>query len=180
MGAKQIPREDNAGGNEQSNGQGMKEYRLFNRELGWIEFNARVLEEGLDCSLPLLERLKFLSISASNLDEFFEVRVASLVQQIEDGYNEGAADGLTLVAAASARVAPSIAKLSAMLSERADDVVVAIAMIAMGASFFRRQCPCVSVVNTTGSALFPSKLPAWTGPLLRPRRKGEAAVRSRR
>jgi len=68
----------------------------LHRDTSWLEFNHRVLEEADDVGNPLLERLKFLAISASNLDEFFEIRVAAMEQQIEDGYNEATPDGLTL------------------------------------------------------------------------------------
>src|SRR5271165_3090780 len=70
---------------------------LFNREASWLKFNWRVLEEAGDLRNPPLERLKFLAISASNLDEFFEVRVGGLLQQLEDGHNSTTADGMTMV-----------------------------------------------------------------------------------
>ncbi len=70
------------------------EFRYFNREESWLSFNQRVLEEAQDASNPLLERVKFLAITASNLDEFFEIRVAGILQRIEDGYAERGPDGL--------------------------------------------------------------------------------------
>src|SRR5690242_11853978 len=62
------------------------EDRYFNRDESWLRFNQRVLEEAQDATNPLLERVKFLAITASNLDEFVEIRVAGILQRIEDGY----------------------------------------------------------------------------------------------
>lgn len=66
----------------------------FNRELSWLAFNRRVLQLAQSDKLPLLERLKFLSIVSSNLDEFFEIRVAGLIQQVDSGIVERGLDGL--------------------------------------------------------------------------------------
>jgi len=69
--------------------------KLFNgRDHSWMQFNRRVLEEAEDPTNPLLERVKFLSITANNLDEYVEVRQAGLMQRIEDGYREPGYDGL--------------------------------------------------------------------------------------
>ncbi len=67
----------------------------INRELSWLDFNARVLEEAQDPRNPLLERVKFMAIVASNLDEFYEIRVAGLLQLHESGANPRRPDGLT-------------------------------------------------------------------------------------
>jgi polyphosphate kinase len=73
----------------------LKDPRYYlNRHESWLAFNRRVLEEALDESNPLLERVKFLAITASNLDEFVEVRVAALLQQLEQSNQLAGPDGL--------------------------------------------------------------------------------------
>ena len=68
---------------------------FFNRDLSWVEFNRRVLEEALDPELPLLEKVKFVSIYSSNLDEFYMIRVSGLKEQIAANIEEPTIDGLT-------------------------------------------------------------------------------------
>jgi len=73
----------------------IKKTKLFNgRDHSWMQFNRRVLEEAEDSSNPLLERVKFLAITGSNLDEYVEIRQAGLMQRIEDGYRQPGFDGL--------------------------------------------------------------------------------------
>src|SRR5580704_18895318 len=65
----------------------------ISRELSWLEFNDRVLEEALDARNPLLERLKFIAIYSTNLDEYFMIRIAALMQQVEAGVMRRSNDG---------------------------------------------------------------------------------------
>ena len=84
--------------------------RYVNRELSWLQFNRRVLNEALSTRHPLLERIKFLAIFSSNLDEFFQVRVAGIRDQIDAGVVELSPDGL-LPAAQMARIKPVVEAL---------------------------------------------------------------------
>src|ERR1700675_2769640 len=68
---------------------------FINRELSWLEFNRRVLEEAQDPTQPLIERVKFLTIFSSNLDEFFEIRVAGIKQQIASETSDVGPDGMS-------------------------------------------------------------------------------------
>jgi polyphosphate kinase len=70
-------------------------YLYINRELSWLQFNWRVLEEALDERHPILERVKFLAIFATNLDEFFMIRVSGLRRQVTGGVLEIPPDGMT-------------------------------------------------------------------------------------
>jgi polyphosphate kinase len=92
----------------------------FNRELSFLEFNRRVLAQAFDESVPLLERLRFLCISSSNLDEFFEIRVSGLKQLLELGSAQSTADGMTFeqqLAAIHERAAVLVAEQYRCLNE---------------------------------------------------------------
>ena len=80
----------------------------LNRELSWLQFNRRVLEEARDDSVPLLERLKFLAIFSSNLDEFFMVRVGGLRQKVEAGIARGSGGDKMPPAEQLARIAATV------------------------------------------------------------------------
>src|SRR5208337_3104532 len=103
----------------------------LNRELSWLEFNARVLAEADSDTVPLLERLKFHAIVASNLDEFFMVRVAGLKQQVTGEVDEMGPDGMTVaeqLSAIAARVHELVAAqsqgLATLLPKLADAGIV--------------------------------------------------------
>lgn len=102
--AKRSPAAGKAGTKRKANKKAIKApevaTRFFGRDESWLRFNERVLEEAQDAENPLLERVKFLAITASNLDEFVEIRVAGMLQRIEEGDNQALAPdegGLTLV-----------------------------------------------------------------------------------
>jgi polyphosphate kinase len=90
--ALQISRLEAVEGAQPSDGPGA---RFINRELSWLAFNERVIEEADNTAHPLLERLRFVAISANNLDEFYMVRVAGLKGQVTAGVTTPSQDGLT-------------------------------------------------------------------------------------
>lgn len=100
----------------------------INRELSWLEFNARVLEEALDETNPLLERLKFLAIFGSNLDEFFMIRLSGIREQVKAGVQERSPDGMSPIeemAAMRKRIIPMHEKASRFYREELQPALAA-------------------------------------------------------
>src|SRR5437879_4869545 len=95
--------------------------RYINRELSWLDFNERVLAIAEDERRPLLERAKFLAIFSSNLDDFFQIRVAGLMEQVKAGWTSTSPDGMTAseqLDAIRACVKELIARQSGVLVDR--------------------------------------------------------------
>ncbi len=98
----------------------LKPQQVINRELSWLEFNQRVLDEAISPFNPIFEQMKFLSIAASNLDEFFMIRVGSLWDQIDAGCQKSDFSGLTpreQVSAISRRVHPMVRQIDSILRQ---------------------------------------------------------------
>jgi polyphosphate kinase len=116
---KAPPPTNGTGPGRRKKGRGRHEgpFPYLNRELSWLEFNARILHEARDARNPLLERVKFLAIFASNLDEFFQVRIAGLRQQVQADAQVASPDGRTAGAqldASRRRVLELVGELSAV------------------------------------------------------------------
>ena len=118
-------------------GDGVPEHVLLNRELGQLEFNRRVLAQAQDAEVPLLERLRFLCITGSNLDEFFEIRVAGLKAQVQLGADAAGPDGLSprqVLAEVSRQAHELMARQYRILNEE-----IFPALAAEGVRFLRRR-----------------------------------------
>jgi polyphosphate kinase len=116
-GSKSISHSEDAG---RRSDDGLGNKPLFNRELSWLEFNRHVLEEAADANHPMLERLKFLSIFSTNLDEFFMIRVSGLKEQVAEGVGGLSPDGMTAseqLREIQKRLQPMLKRHSAILRE---------------------------------------------------------------